>query len=102
MNELILAPKPFAQQTPQEFRDYVRSLFVAPAVREPAAEVTWKLTPKGALSITCRRKPQSITREEIVRIAAEAKRTQAEVWNYCVRRKFLVTETAWPRVRVRK
>lgn len=84
---LTLSPKPFADFTPQEFADYVRSLYIAPAPKkEPKIRVkkvpklTASLTKTGKLSLRTDRKPKWALRAEVFAAADALKLPQNEVW----------------------
>lgn len=116
--ELVLSPKPFSNYTATEFSEYVRTLYAAPPKKEPPAELLIKRAASGKLSILNRRKPAWITRDEISTAAKTQSLSQAECWNYCAKRKFLIVaadadgrklsadlaavDSVWPKVRVRK
>lgn len=72
----LLSGKAFEAFSAAEFKEHVRSLYHKRAARASAAKkksdaVTWKLTPKGKLTLTVRRDPKWISPQE---------RAQIEKW----------------------
>lgn len=75
----LLSPKPFGDYSPNEFREYVRSLYrvkekAAPKKKTNAEKtVRAKRKKKGGLSLVTLRKPKYITDAEFRIIAEELK-----------------------------
>ena len=68
----LLSGKPLSAFAPDEFKTYVRGLYFKKAKKEPVfkikkvkAQLEYKKTAKGNLSITIRREPKTITRAEL-------------------------------------
>lgn len=76
----LLAPKPFEECSPQAFREYVRSLHVAPVRAAPPAECSVRLNAKGTPVITVRRKPKFLLRSEIDTLAKELGWRKQDFW----------------------
>lgn len=75
----LLSSKPMSAFTPEEFKLMVRALYFKPEARKPKAPFSWRLTPKGKLTIRVSRKPKVLIRKEIEQIAKESERTEPEV-----------------------
>lgn len=94
----LLSPKPFSEFTPEEYHTYICSMYHKPEKQESKSvkvlpPYEWKLTPKGALSVTVNRTDKSLTRAEIDQLAKESGRPLNEVWNYLtIKRKVLVSD----------
>ena len=76
----LLSPKPFAEFTPADFKQYVVSLYVAPPVPTPPAEYSIRLNKKGNAVITVRRTPKFLTNTEIEAMAAECGFSIQRMW----------------------
>lgn len=68
----LLSPKTLADFSPEEYKNYVKSLYFKKQKKEPLfrvkvkkKELEWKKTEKGNLSIVVRRDPKFITRAEL-------------------------------------
>lgn len=72
----LLAPKPFADFSPAEFKTYVTSLYVAPPPPPVKADYSVRLNAKGNPVLTVRREPKWLSPEEVSAAAAEIS------WNY--------------------
>lgn len=84
-----LSTQCFSEFRAVEYKAYVESLLVRKPVAE-VIEISARLTPKGALSLTTKRKPKWILRSEIERLAAELKRPVNEVWNYALKKNYAI------------
>lgn len=94
----LLSPLPFAEYSPESFRDYVKSLYFKRPPRKTAKKkkghpgVSSRLSKKGTLTLTTRRKPKYVTPEE--RIALEGKYPANVVFLTLRRLEFQIMEHA--------
>lgn len=86
-----LLARAFGELTPEEFHVHVRSLYVAPPVRLPPAEVAVRLNEKGNPVITVRRNPKVITRAEAEQLALDAGLSLQAMWLALSARKIQIT-----------
>lgn len=75
----LRSPKPFAQYSPEEYKQYIESLHIKPVEKLPPAEWAVRLNAKGTPVITVRRKPKWITFTEARLMSKEVKFTYQEI-----------------------
>ncbi len=83
----LLSPKPFSEFSPEEFQEYVRSLYVEPERPPPPADFSVRLNQKGTPVITVRRKPKWLTASEVQGIALDLGLPLQTLWILILRRK---------------
>jgi hypothetical protein len=87
----LLSPRPFAEFNPEEYKIHVRSLYYRPVkkvrVAKKPATYSCRVTPKGSLSITVRRKPKFLTHAEVAEIETKTGRPANEIATYLTKRK---------------
>lgn len=76
----LLSPKPFAEYSPQEYKDYVISLYREPEKAAPPAAFTVWVNKKGTPVIRFNRKEKFLTSAEVGEIAAELGWTLQATW----------------------
>jgi len=87
----LLAPKPIAEFTPEDYMAYVESLYIdwrKPKV--PKREFLASRTKKGTIVIRISRKPKWITRAEIDVLAGEMGLPKSEMFLLVCKRKIEV------------
>lgn len=89
MNQWIklLSPRSFSEYTPEEYKEYIRSLYFkktkkTPTIRLKKKKPTFvlKLTKTGKVSLKVNRDPVFITRAEIAQLAQEHKIEERLIW----------------------
>lgn len=75
----LLSEKPMCDYSPEDYKLMVRSLYYKPEPKRKALPFSWRLTPKGRLTLRISRRPKVLLRKEIEQIAKESGRTEAEV-----------------------
>lgn len=83
----LLSGKPFSEYSPEAFRDYVRSLYVAPPVPAPKAEYSASVTKKGSVTFRINREPKFLLASEIRVIAEDIGKSLQETWMLVLKRK---------------
>jgi hypothetical protein len=90
----VIAPKPFSEFTPSEYREYVRGLYFKKLPKKSAKkvlpEVSWGRTKKNSLTLRIKRKPKSITQAEFTLIATESLTPLNELFMYLKKKKILL------------
>ena len=76
----LLAPKPFAEFSPPEYKEYVRSLYIAPPPPPVKADFACRLNDKGNLVLTVRRTPKWLSNDEVEAIALELGWSSQRTW----------------------
>jgi hypothetical protein len=84
-----LSTQCFSEFRAVEYKAYVESLLVRKPVAE-VVEITARLSPKGAIVLTTKRKPKWILRSEVERLAAELSRPVNDVWNYAKKKDYAI------------
>jgi len=91
MKPPLLSPKHISDYTPEEYMDYVKSLYIDPKAGKPIPrEFNATRTKKGTITIRIKRDPKYITRAEIIILAAELKIPQSEMFLLIKKRKIEV------------
>lgn len=95
--DALLSRKPFNQYTPEDYKEYVRSLYkprkVRPArslikkAKKPVRPFVFSLNKKRTLLLRVNRKPKWLTREEVDSIAAATGLPLSEVWVKVLKKK---------------
>lgn len=71
----LLSGKPLCDYTPEDFKAYVRGLFKLRAKKEPRVKKRLKVSvrrlKKGRLSVTTKRSPPYVTKEEYAALCTE-------------------------------
>lgn len=87
LNIPLLSGKSLSEFTPDEFLSYIQSLLNRPVKKQKTIklkaakkEIIYKLTAKGNLSVSIKRKPKWISLEEIGQISKETGVPLNEVW----------------------
>lgn len=98
MHESLIAPKPFAEFSPNEFHSYVSGMWSMPLKKGPksgVAGLSVHRTKKGSLSVrrTKVRPFAYVTFPELKVLAERAACSQAELWNVLKVKKFFITQT---------
>lgn len=79
MTPLHLAPKHHTEYSPEEWKDYVEGLFLAPTPTEKAPDCSVRRNAKGTPVLTIRnRKPKWILRSEVEDFARTLRIPQSE------------------------
>lgn len=86
----LLSSKPMCDFTPEEFKLMVRSLYYKPEAKKPKAPFSWRLTPKGKLTLRVSRRPKVLIRKEIEQIEKESGRTEPEIFAAMERLKIIL------------
>ncbi len=96
----LIAPKPFAEFTADEFHVHVQAMYEVRTKRGakpvgPAPGLTVSRTKAGALSVrrTKARPFAYVTLGEIAELAKAAQTNQSDLWNLFKRRKFIIAQT---------
>lgn len=97
----FIAPKPFAEFTPDEYHQYISDMFALPRKKgtaKPSAGVaglTVSRTKKGSLSLrkTKARTFAYVTMNELKKLADFAKVSQAEVWNLFKKKEYIIAQS---------
>jgi len=100
----LLSPKEFAAYAPEEFQNYVRSLFRDPKIKLrrklPQAPKPPKLSKcgirvntKGTVILTTKRKPKWVSREQLESFAGEQGLKLIPLWNLAVEKGFEVLKS---------
>lgn len=80
----LLSPKPFLEYSPEDFKNYVRSLYFKKQKKTPTIKIkkvlSIHLTKTGRVSLTVKRDPKFITRAEIERLAQEHNIEERLIW----------------------
>ena len=99
MNQPLIAPKPFAAYTPDEYHVYVSGMYELRTKGpkkppKPVPGLTVSRTKAGALTVR-RSKTRAfayVTIPEVAALAAEAKCSQADMWNMFKQKKFIIAK----------
>lgn len=100
-NEPLIAPKPIAAFTPDEYHTYVGEMYElrqrgSSKPKSPAPGLSITRTKKGELSVrrTAKTRPFAYaTYAEIEALAKAAGTAQSDVWNLLKRKKFILAQT---------
>lgn len=84
----LLSPYALRDMTAEDFHNYVKGLYQIPVRRSALKKVKTqrelgyraKITKKGKLSVTTRRRPKYVTEEEIKEIGKETGRFENEIF----------------------
>ncbi len=76
----LLAPKALIDFAPQEFHEYVKSLYIEPPKAVPPAEYSVTLNAKGNPVIRIRREPKWLTSAEVSLIANDIGWDYQRLW----------------------
>lgn len=80
-NQVLISPKHFTEYSAEEYREYVRSLYIEPERKKAARDFSFRINDKGTFVFTVRnRKPKYLTPEELDLIAEENNLSKREVW----------------------
>ena len=88
-----LIGKPFADHDPHSFREYIRSLFLAPAEKKKAKDFAIRFNDQGNPVITVRRKPKWVSRVEIEELSKDLKIDERLVWIWLAQRNIQVRDS---------
>lgn len=95
----LLSPLDFFSYAPAGYKDYVKSLYTPRKVKgrgakAPKKEYSARLTAKGTLTITVRRKPKNLTHLEVGVIAELLSIDPLTVLQYMEKKKIILVENA--------
>lgn len=94
----LIAPKSIHQHTAASFREYVKSLYLDPAIdKPPLRDVFAGVSKKGVLSIRFNRKPKEILPGEVDQLYDDAlelgvKMKRCEFWVLMTKRKIPIVK----------
>lgn len=86
----LLSPKALADYSPEEFQQYIRSLYVAPAERKIPVEVSISLNKKGTPVLRISREPKFLLASEVTALAAEIGWPLQALWINCLKKKITI------------
>jgi hypothetical protein len=83
----LLSPKVFSEFTPEEFRDYVTSLYQEPERATPPANYNVRVNRKGTPVIRVNRSPKFLTQAEVTDIAQQINWSYQKLWLHLRKKK---------------